>query len=629
VSIASTALWTSRLALALSLFSCHACSSGSGSEPATLTDLVVTPASPTVAVGHSRQLTATASYSDNTSANRTMAADWTSKSPGVATVAAGLVTGVSAGSAQVIAALGGMADTVTVSVTTIAPTLVGVTVSPKPATVAVGATTALAATADYSDSSFNTITAQAAWSSTAPGVATVSQGVVTGVSAGSVEIIATFNGLADTCQVTVTVSGPPGIYPLRVGPTSRYLVDQTGKPFFMIGDAAWSLIAQLPDSAADSYLAARQQLGFNTVLVNLLEHKFADNAPADYYNIPPFTGALFTTPNEAYFAHVDHILQTAAQKGLVVLLVPAYVGNDCSDEGWCVELQGASTADLTTWGQYVGNRYKDYSNIVWVVGGDADPSAWGVKDKLQAMVDGILQKDTNHLFTAHNQHQSEAIDPWTGASWLNVNNYYDHGHTLYQPALAAYQVTPTMPYFLIEAVYDGEGASSQELRAQSYWTALSGGFGHVYGDCPMWGFGTRTSSSFCSSTDWRAALTNDGSHNMQYLAQLFLARQWHLLVPDQAHTALTSGLSSGTDYATAAVASDGSSIIAYLPSARTVTVNGSALGPSMTAWWYDPSSGVSSSAGTFSTATTHEFTPPGSGDWVLVVDNTALNLPQP
>jgi hypothetical protein len=145
----------------------------------------------------------------------------------------------------------------------------------------------------------------------------------------------------------------------------------------------------------------------------------------------------------------------------------------------------------------------------------------------------------------------------------------------------------------------------------------------------MWHFGSPSASSYCASTDWQAELTSPGSLNMQYFAKLFTARRWHLLVPDESNTALTAGLGSGSDYATAAVASDGSSIIAYLPSERTVTVNGSALGASMKAWWYDPSTGTSTLDGTYSTASAHNFSPPGNGDWVLVVDNASLNFPAP
>src|SRR4029078_998794 len=97
----------------------------------------------------------------------------------------------------------------------------------------------------------------------------------------------------------------------------------------------------------------------------------------------PFTGANFTTPNETYFAHVDSVLNKAAQKGMTEILFPIYLGYQCGDQGWCAEIQAASTADMQSWGRYVGNRYKNFDNLIWGIGGHADPNmASGVPHKM-------------------------------------------------------------------------------------------------------------------------------------------------------------------------------------------------------------------------------------------------------
>ncbi len=431
-----------------------------------------------------------------------------------------------------------------------------------------------------------------------------------------------------TVTATFSLSTATGsLYPLRVGPSSRYLVDQNGKPFLLVGDSAWSLIAALSDSDADLYLENRRQQGFNAVLASLIEHAFAANPPQDFYGLSPFTGQTFTTPNETYFTHVDHILKSAAAKGIVVLLDPLYLGSSCGSQGWCAEVKLATTSQMTTWGQYLGNRYTNYDNIVWVIGGDTDPTP--VKSQVQAMVDGIRSRDTRHLFTAHNARGVMAITPWVGTGWLNVNNTYTSGID-YLQALTAYTISPALPFFLIESKYENEGPNAQVLRAQSYWTVLSGGFGHVFGNCPIWGFGFAT--GFCASTDWKAQLNSVGSVNMQHFHVLFNSRHWHTLIPDTLHTVLTGGYGSsgGADYATAAYAADGSSILAYLPSSRTVTVDGSLLaGSTMNAWWYNPSNGVATQIGANLAAGTQTYSPPASGDWVLVLDSVNFSFPPP
>jgi hypothetical protein len=440
-------------------------------------------------------------------------------------------------------------------------------------------------------------------------------------------------------------SGPTGYtYPLKVGPNSRYLVDQNGKPFLITGDGGWSIVAQLSNQDADLYLANRQQHGFNTIIVNLIEHKFADLAPADINNEAPFTGTAFQTPpNEAYFAHADYIIQSAAAKGIVVLLDPIYVGYQCGDEGWCDEMQNATDAQMTAWGQFVGNRYKNYDNIIWMIGGDTDPRVidspytTAIQGKVQDVVTGILQYDTRHLFTAHNQSESMAIDPWSGASWLTLNDIYTY-NPAYMMAKTAYQVAPSMPFFLIESAYENEHAvTEQNLRAESYWTVLSGGSGHIFGNCPLWGLGsTTTYPTFCgvSPSTWKTQMDAQGSVNMGYFLKLFSSRHWYDLTPDDGTvmTVGSAGNGTQTDYAATAYASDGSSIIAYLPSLRTVTVNGNKLaGTSMNAWWYNPATGVSSQIGTYPTNSSQNFTPPsgGDGDWVLVLDSVSFGFSAP
>lgn len=415
---------------------------------------------------------------------------------------------------------------------------------------------------------------------------------------------------------------------LSSGPTGRYLVDRYGHPAFLQADAAWSLFAQLNTADATQYLKARRVAGFNAVLVNLIEHKFASDAPRNAYGQAPFSGRPFVTPNEAYFAHVDTILAIAQQSGITVLLAPLYLGFGCGSEGWCAEVKAATASEMHAWGNYVGERYAGVPNLVWVLGGDTNPTT--VAPKALEVVNGIRFHDTMHLWTAHNQAESWASDPWSNQTWFTLNSYYSYSLEEYEWAREGRGKLPVRPFFLMESSYENErGVTQQQLRAAAYYTVIWGGCGFVYGNCPVWHFGS--SSAVCGSVEWRDALSSAGTQSMTWVQRLFTSRHWWLLEPDYSNAVLTGGAGTygAADYAVAAKTSDGSSILAYLPSARKVTIQTSSLGPGeVRAWWYRPTNGGATLAGDFD-AGARSFTPPSSGDWVLVVDRKSLGLAAP
>jgi len=71
-------------------------------------------------------------------------------------------------------------------------------------------------------------------------------------------------------------------------------------------------------------------------------------------------------------------------------------------------------------------------------------------------------------------------------------------------------------------------------------------------------------------------------------------------------------------------------VIAYIPTSRKITVDLSRIsGAKAKAWWFDPRIGKASAAGEFPTTGSRDFAPPSEGDWVLVLDDAAKQLPPP
>ncbi len=184
-----------------------------GTATITVTDVAVasvavSPASASVAAGTTVQLTATTKDANgNTLSGRVVT--WSSSNTAAAVVnASGLVTGVAAGSATIMATSEGQSGTATITVTAVP--VASVTVTPASAGVPAGNTVQLTATPK--DANGNTLSGRAVtWSSSNTAAASVSSsGLVTGIAAGSATITATSEGQSGTATITVQPALPPG-----------------------------------------------------------------------------------------------------------------------------------------------------------------------------------------------------------------------------------------------------------------------------------------------------------------------------------------------------------------------------------------------------------------------------------
>ncbi len=447
---------------------------------------------------------------------------------------------------------------------------------------------------------------------------------------------------------TLVLSKPAGspVYPLKISSDGRSMVDQNGNPFFIVGDSPWSLANEVSNADVVTYLSDRESRGFNAIWMGSADNVYQTNPPDDYYGNPPFDGPDFTSEDPAYWAHLDYVIEQAASCGISVWLSPAFVGLASAD-GYLASYQNSSDAVLTAYGAWLGNRYKNFPNIVWVLGGDADPTAAGLYQKIADIGSGIRSADTNHLitmeasrFTISGQTVPDggysSVQAWLTAQgsvppWLNLNWVYPPPADEASNANTNYNLTPFLPPLLGEDWYEGEHSMTElALRTEGYSGILSGAYlGRFFGNDQIWTFGN-TNFEESPGITWQAALGSEGSVEQSIAGKLFYSREFWKMVPDIANTVLTAGYQSGTTLAVASRTSDGNTVIAYLPTQRTVTVNLTAIsGSQAMAWWFNPRTGTSTVIGTYSTSGSQNFTPPDTNDWVLVLDNAALGLGSP
>ena len=117
-------------------------------------------------------------------------------------------------------------------------------------------------------------------------------------------------GVAPRVQSSIPEPPPLVRLPLRLSPDRRRILDADGNAVLLQGDAAWSLIANTTLDEARFYIEDRRRKGFNTLIVSLIEYCFAQDPPRNLAGDEPFTTpGDFRTPNEAYMAHAERVLE--------------------------------------------------------------------------------------------------------------------------------------------------------------------------------------------------------------------------------------------------------------------------------------------------------------------------------
>jgi hypothetical protein len=203
---------------------------------ATLVSIAVTPTNPTVVKGRTVALTATGTFTDNSTQNLGAMVTWSSANDALVSVtAAGVAKGEAVGTAAVTATLGALSGATDVTVSP--ATLVSLAVTPTMPSVAKGLVQQFTATGTYTDGTTGNLTTSVVWTSSNQVIASISNaagtnGQATAVDPGSSLITATMGAFSDSTTMTVT---PAVLASIAITPTNPSVPKGRTRQFTAMG----------------------------------------------------------------------------------------------------------------------------------------------------------------------------------------------------------------------------------------------------------------------------------------------------------------------------------------------------------------------------------------------------------
>ena len=448
----------------------------------------------------------------------------------------------------------------------------------------------------------------------------------------------------------------PALQRLKVSGNHHFLVTADGRPFFWLGDTAWELFHRLTREEAVRYLRHRAAQRFTLVQAVALAEFDGLNTPNAYGHRPlvnndPAAPDVKDGAENDYWDHVDFIVKEAAAAGLYVGFLPTWGDKWNIQRGAGPEVFTAENAEA--YGAWLGRRYKDATNIVWILGGDRPIANDTHRAIIRAMAHGLRAGDAgSHLMTFHPQGGAASSTWFHEDDWLDFN-MRQNGHQAewggrYELTHADYARTPPKPVIDGEPVYEDHPLSfdaprlghsvASDVRRAIYWDLFSGAFGHTYGHHSVWGFWTPARAPVNNPLmPWTEAIDQPGAQQMQHARALLESRPFLTRVPDDdvivTGRVPTAMPGAGRYRFVATRDESGSYAMVYAPVGRPFTIRtGKLSGSRLTAWWFNPRTGKATSIGTFDRTPERTFTSPDpneSVDWVLVLDDASKGFKAP
>ncbi|TDQ15042.1 collagenase-like protein with putative collagen-binding domain [Algoriphagus boseongensis] len=431
--------------------------------------------------------------------------------------------------------------------------------------------------------------------------------------------------------------------PIKVHPDQRYLTTSEGKPFFWMADTAWELFHRLDEEEAKFYLNKRKEQGFNVVQAVVLAELDGINSPNANGDLP-FIDPSKWQYNEAYFEHVDKILNLALEREIHLALLPTW-GDKLFKNSWGIGPEIFTPETAYAYGKWIGNRYRNQKNLIWVLGGDRNPRENSLDVEVwNQMAKGILetQNPSNPILITFHPQPAEpggSSNWFHSADWLSFN-MHQTGHCPNQPTYEKIShdlaLSPQKPSIDGEPMYEEHPkcfnakelgySEAADIRRIMYWNVFAGAAGQSYGCHAVWQmYDLDKDPVNAPLKPWHLSLELEVANQVKHLKNLLLSRDFFDRIPDQ--SLIHSPQNQDDSYVSATRSKTGQYAFIYFPDGKTTLLDLSTLkGPQFKLTWYDPRIGITfpeSQINQVTKANPVEIKTPSQGrgnDWVLIID---------
>jgi hypothetical protein len=422
---------------------------------------------------------------------------------------------------------------------------------------------------------------------------------------------------------------------LKVSDNGRFLVTVENKPFFYLGDTAWEIFHRPTKAEAEYYLKRRAEQGFTVIQAVALAEFDGLKEPTPEGHLPLVNNDP-KQPVEAYFQHVDWVVDKANSLGLYVGFLPTW--GDKVNKKWGGGPEIFTPENARAYGEYLGKRYRG-KGLIWILGGDRPVDKPEHLAIWKAMAAGLRAGDGGeHLITYHPMGSGRSRQHFTGADDVFDFHAQQNGHNVdvavWDRIATDYNAKPTKPVFDMEPVYEAHPidfklkekghSNAHDIRKSAYSSVFSGGFGITYGHHSAWQFYAPPrqpiNAPLCT---WKEALDYPGANQMKFLRKLIESRPFTTRIPAPE---LVADPSAGGKRIVACRDEGNTYVLLYSPTSRVVEVKTGLLSPGKwQASLYDPRTGATTELRTFESKpnVNEKFMLPNEGenqDWVVVLD---------